>query len=104
MKSGRDFDKFAEMHLTPLPSKTVAAPGIEECPVSLECKVREFLELGSHNMFVAEITAVSVDPAYMDADGRFDMDQLGLVSFNHGAYYTPGKKVGTFGNSVKQKR
>ena len=104
VKSGRDFDKFAEMHLTPLPSKTVAAPGIEECPVSLECKVKEILPLGGHHMFVSEITAVSVDASYMDADGRFDMDQLGLISFNHGAYYTPGKKVGTFGYSVKKKK
>ena len=103
VKSGRDYDKFKEMHFTPLASKTVEAPGISECPVSLECKVKEILELGSHHMFVAEITAVSVDDAYMDETGRFNLNELSLISFSHGEYYATGKRVGKFGYSVEKK-
>ena len=100
VKSGRDFDKFKEMNVTPAPSKTVDAPGISECPVSLECKVKEMLPLGSHDMFVAEITAVSVEDAYMDENGKFNLNDLGLVSFSHGEYFVLGKQVGKFGYSV----
>lgn len=103
VKSGRDFDKFREMHLTADASKTVAAPGIAECPVCLECKVKEVLELGSHDMFVAEITAVSVDDSYLDEDGRFKMNELGLIAYNHGEYFTLGRRVGKFGYSVAKK-
>lgn len=104
VKSGRDYDKFKEMHLTPIASRTVAAPGINECPVCLECKVKEVLKLGSHDMFVAEITAVSVDDAYMDESGKFNINELGLVSFSHGEYFTTGRRVGKFGYSVKKKK
>ena len=103
VKSGRDHDKFKEMHFTPLPSKTIDAPGISECPVCLECKVKDFLKLGSHDMFVAEITAVSVDDSYMDENGRFNMNELSLVSFSHGEYFAPGKRVGKFGYIVEKK-
>ena len=72
VKSGKDVDKFKEMNLTPSKSKTISAPGISESPVSLECKVKQVLELGSHDMFLAEVTAVSVDPKYMDEKGKFE--------------------------------
>ena len=65
VKSGREVDKFKEMHLTPCESKTIAAPGIAESPVSIECKVKQIIELGSHDMFLAEVFAVSVNPKYM---------------------------------------
>ena len=71
VKSGKDVDKFKEMNLTPSKSKTISAPGISESPVSLECKVKQVLELGSHDMFLAEVTAVSVDPKYMDERENF---------------------------------
>ena len=70
VKSGRDVDKFKEMNLTPCESKTIAAPGIAESPVSIECKVKQIIELGSHDMFLAEVTAVSVNPKYMDEKGK----------------------------------
>ena len=70
VKSGREVDKFKEMHLTPCESKTIAAPGIAESPVSIECKVKQIIELGSHDMFLAEVTAVSVNPKYMDEKGK----------------------------------
>ena len=69
VKSGRDVDKFKMMNLTPLPGTVVKAPRIAESPVSIECVVKERKELGSHDMFIAEVVAVSVDDEYMDENG-----------------------------------
>jgi len=102
VKSGRDVDKFEEMKLTEAPSKTVAVPGIAECPVSLECKVKDIIPLGSHDMFLAEVTAVSVNAEYINEKGGFDMNNPGLVAFSHGAYVELGKTLGTFGFSVRK--
>ncbi len=66
VKSGRDIDKFKELNLTAIPSKTVACPSIAECPVSIECKVSDIIHLGSHDMFLAKVSAVSVEAEYMD--------------------------------------
>ena len=104
VKSGRDTDKFKEMKLTPLPSKYVAAPGIEESPVNLECKVTQVLELGSHDLFLAEIVGVTIDEKYMDENGKFHLNDAGLVSYSHGEYYELGEKLGTFGYSVKKEK
>lgn len=101
VKSGRDFDKFKEMNLTPFESKTVAVPGILECPVSIECKVKDMLKLGSHDMFLGEVTAVSVDEKYLEKDGKFNMADLNLVAYNHGEYNVLGDFVGKFGYSVE---
>ncbi len=104
VKSGRTVDKFAEMHLTPCESTTVQAPGILESPVSLECKVTQVLELGSHDMFLAEVTAVSVDPKYLDENGEFHLNDAGLVAYSHGEYFRLGERIGKFGYSVKKKK
>ena len=103
VKSGRDLDKFEKMHLTPSRSKTIAAPGIAESPVNIECKVVNVIELGSHDMFLANVTAVSVDPKYMDEKGKFHLNELGLTAYSHGEYFELGKKIGKFGYSVKKK-
>mgnify|MGYP000281986477 FL=1 len=104
VKSGKDVDKFKEMNLTPSKSKTISAPGISESPVSLECKVKQVLELGSHDMFLAEVTAVSVDPKYMDEKGKFHLNDIGLTAYSHGEYFKLGEKIGSFGYSVKRNR
>ncbi len=104
VRSGRDVDKFAEMHLTPCDSKNVKVPGILESPVSLECKVTEEIELGSHDMFLAEVVGVSIDPEYVDESGEFRLNDAGLIAYSHGEYYRLGKKIGTFGYSVKKKK
>ena len=96
VKSGKDVDKFKEMNLTPSKSKTISAPGISESPVSLECKVKQVLELGSHDMFLAEVTAVSVDPKYMDEKGKFHLNDIGLTAYSHGEYFKLGEKIGSF--------
>lgn len=102
VKSGRDTDKFKEMKLTPLPSQYVEAPGISESPVNLECKVTQVIPLGSHDLFLAEIVGVTIDEKYMDENGKFHLNDAGLVSYSHGEYYELGKKLGTFGYSVKK--
>ena len=103
VKSGRDVDKFALAGLTAEPSNLVAAPGIAECPISLECKVREVIHLGSHDMFLADIVAVDVDPKYVDEKGALHMEKAGLLAYAHGAYFGLGKQLGTFGFSVRKK-
>jgi flavin reductase (DIM6/NTAB) family NADH-FMN oxidoreductase RutF len=105
VKSGRDFDKFAEMKLTSLPAKFIKAPLIGESPVNLECRVREIRELGTHHMFIAEILAVHADPAYFDSkSGFFDLAAAEPLVYCHGHYYQMGKHIGKFGFSVEKKR
>ena len=103
VKSGRDVDKFKEMHLTPIPGVEVKAPLIAESPVSLECRVREVKELGSHDMFIADVVAVHADEKYMDEKGRFHLDKAEPIVYSHGSYVTTGETIGTFGDSVKKK-
>lgn len=104
VRSGRDVDKFDEMKLTPLPSQKISAPGIEESPVNLECKVKKILPLGTHHMFLAEIVNVTVDDKYMDEKGKFHLNSSGLVAYSHGEYFELGKKLGKFGYSVQKKK
>jgi len=103
VKSGRDVDKFELAGLTAEPSNLVAAPGIAECPISLECKVRQVFPLGSHDMFLADIVAVDVDPKYVDEKGALHMEKANLLAYAHGSYYGLGKALGTFGFSVRKK-
>ena len=102
VKSGRDIDKFQEMNLTPLPSEKIAAPGIAQSPVCIECKVKNILELGTHTMFVAEVVAITVDEAYLEENGRFALNDSGLIAYSHGTYFSLGEALGTFGYSVKK--
>lgn len=102
VRSGREVDKFKEMHLTPLPSREVSVPGIAESPVNIECRVHEIKELGSHNMIIADVVAVTINDEYMDEKGKFHLNSTGLVTYSHGEYFLLGKKLGTFGYSVKK--
>lgn len=96
-------DKWKEMNLHEGKASVVAAPTIEEAPVSIECKVTQVLPLGTHDMFLAEVVAVDVDDRYIDEKGAFHMDQVGLVSYCHGDYMSLGEKLGSFGYSVRKK-
>lgn len=104
VRSGRDVDKWKEMHLTRGKANELAyAPIIEECPVNIECKVEEIKELGSHHMFIAKVVSVQVSEEYMDEKGKFCLNETGLLAYSHGEYLGLGKKIGTFGYSVKKK-
>ena len=102
VRSGRDIDKFKAAHLTPIPGVHVSAPLIEESPVNIECRVKDVIELGSHHMFLADVLGVSVDEAYMDEKGKFDMNRAGMMVYSHGEYFGLGKQLGTFGYSVRK--
>ena len=104
VKSGRDVNKFKEMHLTAAPCSQLKAPQIKESPVSIECRVRDIHTFGSHDMFLAEIVAVNVDDKYLDEDGKLWLEKAGLVAYVHGFYYTLGRNLGKFGFSVDKKR
>ena len=105
LRSGRDYDKFRETGLTPLRGAVVAAPALEESPVVVECRVRQILPLGSHDMFLAEVVNVLVDDRYIDsATGRFDLERAGLVAYSHGEYFRLGELIGHFGWSVRRRK
>lgn len=104
VRSGREVDKFEQMHLTAGKAVHVAAPIIEESPVNIECRVKQVLELGSHHMFVSEVLGVDVDDRYLDDKGRFDLNRAGMMVYSHGEYFGLGKKLGTFGYSVKKRK
>ena len=102
VKSGRDVDKFDQMKLTPVAIEGVSAPAIDQSPLSLACKVKEVKELGSHDMFIAEVVGVMVDDKYMRKDGKFELNSSKLVAYSHGEYFGLGEKIGKFGYSVKK--
>lgn len=103
VKSGRDIDKFEHLKLTPGKSNLVAAPFIEECPISLECKVKDIIKLGTHDMFIAEIMCVNVDESLLDSKGKLHLNKADLICYNHGEYRALADSLGTFGYSVKKK-
>ena len=102
VRSGKDYDKFKERGLTEYVTEYGDVPAIAESPVNLYCKVRKVERLGSHDMYIAEITGVTVDDSLLDESGRFHLDEAGLVAYSHGVYYSLGDKIGTFGYSVKK--
>ena len=105
VRSGRDYDKFRETGLTPERASVVAAPAVAESPVSIECRVREIVPLGSHDMFVAEVVNVLVDEQYMNPQtGKFELERAGLIAYSHGEYFSLGKMLGHFGWSVRKPR
>ena len=105
VRSGKEFDKFAECGLTPVASKKVAAPYLKESPLSIECNVREVLHLGSHDMFIADVEGILADAAFFDTEtGAFDMEKSGLLVYSHVHYYKTGDPIGKFGWSVEKKR
>ena len=105
VRSGRDLDKWKECRLTERMAHSLRyAPCIEESPVNIECRVVKTEKLGSHHMFLGEVTAVQVDDAYMDENGKFDLNRTGLIVYSHGEYLGMGRKLGTFGCSVRKKK
>ena len=105
VRSGRDYDKWKETGLTPVPGIKVGCAYIEESPVCIECRVKEILHLGSHDMFLAEVLNVIADEQYIDPEtGAFDLAASGLMAYCHGGYYTLGEKIGKFGFSVQKKK
>ncbi len=103
VKSGRDTDKFALARLTPEPASVLSCPMIAESPLSLECRVTQVLPLGSHDMFLAKIEAVDVEESLLDEKGKLHLSRCGLLAYSHGEYFAQGRRLGTFGCSVRKK-
>ncbi len=104
MKSGKDLDKIAALNIALQPGREVKAPVMTDAPLSLECKVKQVIPLGSHDMFLAEIVSVDADEALFNTEDRLCMEKAGLMTYAHGAYYTLGKRIGLFGFSTKKKK
>jgi flavin reductase (DIM6/NTAB) family NADH-FMN oxidoreductase RutF len=104
VKSGRDTDKFELAGLTPEKASAIDVPIIKESPVSLECVVRNMIELGSHDIFIAEIVAVDTDESLLDEKGKLVMEKADLICYSHGKYWSLGKELGFFGYSVAKKK
>lgn len=103
VKSGRDTDKIKEMKLNLLKGEKTGAPLLAESPVNIECKVKQTLRLGTHDMYIADVVAVHVEEAYMDEKGRFSLEKAQPLVYSHGTYFSLGKQLGTFGYSVKKR-
>ena len=105
VRSGRDYNKFEEMNIIPSKGVKVNAPFIEESPISIECRVKEIVKLGTHDMFIADVLNVIADERFIDTEtGAFDMKKACLLVYAHGGYYTMGDLIGTFGWTVKKKK
>lgn len=104
VRSGRDYNKFAEMNLTPVKGIKVDAPYINEAPMSIECRVKQIIHLGTHDMFIADVMNVLADKRFIDPQtGEFDLKKANLIAYSHGEYFKLGEKIGNFGWSVKKK-
>ncbi len=104
VRSGRDIDKFEALGLTPGKSCKIDTPTVDESPVSIECRVTQTIELGSHVMFLAEMVCVQADEAYMDEKNTFHLEDARPIAYSHGTYYALGRPLGQFGFSVMKDR
>jgi flavin reductase (DIM6/NTAB) family NADH-FMN oxidoreductase RutF len=93
VRSGRDYNKFEEMKLTPGKAEIVKAPIIVESPLNIECKVKEIIPLGSHDMFLSEVVNIKASEKFFDDNGAFRLDKANLITYSHGQYYSLGKKT-----------
>ncbi|MBQ7950878.1 MAG: flavin reductase family protein [Clostridia bacterium] len=104
VRSGKNLDKFKEMNLSLVPAVNVATPLISECPLHLECKITDSVDLGTHTIFLADIVGMNVSEACIDKNGKLQIEKCNLLAFAHGEYFTLGKKLGSFGYSVRKKK
>ena len=102
-RSGREVDKFDAARLTKQKASKVQCPLIGECPLSVECRVTNVIELGSHDMFLADIVAVNVEESLLDRTNKLHLEKANLTAFSHGAYFVLGKSLGRFGYSIQKK-
>ena len=104
VRSGRDYDKFEEMHLTKEKAQMIDCPIIAESPVAVECRVVEIKEYGSHHTFIAEVLSIDADEKYIDETGAFDISKCDLIAYCNGGYYPLNQRIGKFGFSVQKKK
>lgn len=104
VKSGKELNKLEKLNLDIEPSKTVKSPIIKDCPVALECKLKDIIPLGSHDLFLAEVTSINIEENLIDKKGKFHLEKADLMCYSHGEYFPITKKpIGKFGFSVQKK-
>jgi flavin reductase (DIM6/NTAB) family NADH-FMN oxidoreductase RutF len=101
--SGRDVDKFSETKLTPEPADRVQAPLIKECPVNIECKLKDVIPLGAHDLFLGEIVQIHIDEEILEEKGHINFNKVDPFVYNVGEYWNLNKKIGTYGYSKQKK-
>lgn len=104
VRSGKDIDKVQKCGFHLLKAHNIDTPIVEECPISLECVVKDTSNLGTHTMFISEIVGVDIDEKYIDSKGKLNLQQSGLMAYAHGEYFALGRKLGDFGFSVRKKK
>ncbi len=105
VRSGRDYNKFKEMGLTPAKTQVINSVIVQESPLSIECKVEQIIPLGSHDMFLARVVNVQADSKYLNPEtGAFRLSDAKLIAYSHGHYYKLGELIGKFGWSVEKKK
>lgn len=103
-RSGKEMDKFEVCGFTKEECKSIQAPGIRECPITIECKLKEIKPLGSHDMFIAEVVGVNCDNKYLTKEGKIDYANMNLLTYMGSAYYASGKPVGKRGLCLQQEK
>lgn len=104
VRSGKNEDKLKAMGLSVSKANEVSAPVLEQSPVSIECRVSDIINLGSHDMFIADILCMNVASELIDENGRICLEKARLIAYSHGEYFALGKKLGSFGYSVRKKK
>lgn len=105
VRSGRDYNKWKETGLTPIPGEMVASPTIEQSPISIECRVKQIMHLGTHDMFISDVLNVRADERFLDpVSGRFRLEDANLLAYSHGHYFSLGEILGKFGFSVQKRQ
>lgn len=105
VRSGKNIDKIKECNFILEDSEKIEVPGIQQCPVTIECKVKNITPLGSHHLFLAEVLAVNVDEDLIDENGKIHLEKADLITYSHGEYFSmPSKSIGKFGYSVQKKK
>ena len=104
MLTGAKVDKFKKFGLEKQEASEVKCPLVAQSPLSLECRVTDVIPLGSHDLFLADVVAIDVDEALVDERGKLCLDRAELAAFAHGEYFALGKKLGSFGFSVRKKK
>ncbi|WP_302623582.1 flavin reductase family protein [uncultured Clostridium sp.] len=105
VRSGKTVDKIKEMNFTMKEGTNVSSPYIDECPVSIECKVKTVLQLGTHDCFIAEVVGSHVNKNLFDEKGKIHLEKADLISYCHGEYFKMDTNpLGSFGYSVAKKK
>ena len=105
VRSGRQINKIEEMNLTMVKGSEIETSFIEECPISIECKVKEIINLGSHDMFIAEVLCSHINEDLFDEKDKIDLTKADLIAYSHGEYFSVDKNpLGKFGYSVMKKK